>query len=256
MIKITLVNNGGVGSGIKGHVTSWSAARHSQVGDSFMEQATGPRDASSLSGIAHFMSATALESGKADHHFWAAKAHAAAARANGDSEIGQRHRGMYNFHKQETEKLARNIVMGSHHLYLPELKKNIRLVVNGGPGSGIKGHFTDTPKRVGDWVTHPVTGKRGIVGHIYEDNKNAKGRLLQVDYGAGKPGEGDGRALANHREGDVQFSNDQKSKWADKPFERGSFLKGTMSPVAATTATKSKGFSQRFHGSFSRQEET
>lgn len=44
----------------------------------------------------------------------------------------------------------------------------------------------------GDWVTHPITHQRGQVKHVYKDNANEKGHLVEVDYGKGK--------IVNHRE--------------------------------------------------------
>jgi hypothetical protein len=73
------------------------------------------------------------------------------------------------------------------------------------------------PKAVGQWVVHPVSGKRGVVDHVYHDNVNEKGKLVQVDYGA-KMG-GNGTHKENHRESAIKHSKDQKSKWAQKSHE-------------------------------------
>ena len=72
--------------------------------------------------------------------------------------------------------------------------------------------------KTGLWVVNPHTGRRGVVDHIYEDNKNAKGRLVQVDFGADERGR---QLHVNFREADLKASADQKSRWADKPDESG-----------------------------------
>lgn len=84
---------------------------------------------------------------------------------------------------------------------------------NGGPGSG-----RHKGLNVGDWVVHPKTNKRGVVSHVYEDNKNEKGRLVQVDYN-NLSSSGGGNLQTNHREHDVKKSKDQTSKWNQKRFE-------------------------------------
>lgn len=68
-----------------------------------------------------------------------------------------------------------------------------------------------SPTASGQWVVHPITGKRGVVDHVYHDNANEHGRLMQVDYGSHK---------ANHREAKIKLSGDQQSKWVDKPYEK------------------------------------
>ena len=83
---------------------------------------------------------------------------------------------------------------------------------NTGTSEGAKAGWEK--RKHGEWVAHPTTGKRGVIDHIYEDGSGGpseKGRLVQVDYGHGK---------ANHREGDLNLSADQSSRWVDKPKEK------------------------------------
>ena len=62
---------------------------------------------------------------------------------------------------------------------------------------------------IGTWIVHPSLRVRGVVNHIYSDNVNDRGALVQVDFNFvfGR------RCEMNLRQSDLLISKDQKSKW-------------------------------------------
>ena len=97
------------------------------------------------------------------------------------------------------------------------MKPFYKLFSNSGTSAGARKGWES--RKVGEWVVHPKTGKRGLITHVYHDNENSDGKLVQVDYGARGDGLYGGINQANHREAHLKLSRDQESKWAAKPNE-------------------------------------
>ena len=136
----------------------------------------------------------------------------------------------------EARKSTQAVVTAIANTNYQNLMNRARAIVrlaNAGTSEGVKKGWETRKHGVGDWVVHPVTGKRGVVDHIYSDpdvdpKPNAKGRLVQVDYGNGK---------ANHREGDIKPSQDQQSKWREKPTESSPVKKESWSTPGITSGS-------------------